>query len=51
MPGVLKQSHEGVVGGHMGPDNTTRKVLLVGLWWPTLYVDAKKWVVSYDTCQ
>ena len=36
----------------MGPDTTARKVLLARtLWWPTLYADAKKWVVSCDTCQ
>lgn len=50
-PGVLGESHEGLVGGHMGPNATTCKVLLVGLWWPTLYVDAWEWVLSCDTCQ
>jgi hypothetical protein len=51
IPGVLKESLEGVAGGHMGPDTTARKVLLAGLWWPTLYADAKEWVLSCDTCQ
>ena len=37
--------------GHMGPDVTTRKVLLAGLQWPTLYADAQEWVLSCDTCQ
>lgn len=35
----------------MGLDMTTQKVLLVGLWWHTLYNDARKWMVSCDTCQ
>ena len=29
--GVLKESHQGLAGGHMGSDTTARKVLLVGL--------------------
>lgn len=37
--GVLRESHEGLAGGHMGLDATTRKVLLARLWWPTLYGD------------
>lgn len=38
--GVLKESHEGLARGHMGPDAMAQKVLLVGLWWPTLHVDS-----------
>lgn len=49
--GVLREAHEGPTGGHMGPDTTARKVLLAGLWWPTLYNDAQEWVISCDTCQ
>ena len=35
----------------MGPDTTARKILLAGLWWPTVYNDAREWVVACDTCQ
>lgn len=49
--GVLREAQEGPVGGHMGPDTTARKVLLAGLWWPTLHNDAREWVTSCDTCQ
>lgn len=49
--GILRESHEGLVGDHMGPDVTTRKVLLAGLWRPTLYADARKWVLTCATCQ
>lgn len=49
--GVLKEAHDGLAGGHMGPDATTRKVLLAGLWWPTLHTDAREWVIGCDTCQ
>lgn len=51
IPRVLRESHEGLAGGHMGPDATARKILLAGLWWPTLYTDAREWVLSCDTCQ
>lgn len=49
--GVLKEAHDGLAGGHMGPDATARKVLLAGLWWPTLHTDAQEWVIGCDTCQ
>ena len=48
---VLREAHEGPVGGHMGLDTTAWKVPLVGLWWPTIYNDAREWVLSCDTCQ
>ncbi|XP_059068626.1 transposon Tf2-1 polyprotein [Cryptomeria japonica] len=51
IPRVLRESHEGLAGGHMGPDTTAQKILLAGLWWPTLYADAREWVTSCDTCQ
>lgn len=51
IPGVLKEAHEGLAGGHMGPDAIARKILLAGLWWPTMHTDAKEWVLGCDTCQ
>lgn len=51
IPSVLKEAHDGLAGGHMGLDATTRKVLLAGLWWPTLHTDVREWVVGCDTCQ
>ena len=48
---VLKEAHEGLAGSHTRLDTTARKVLLVRLWWPTLYNDAREWVLSCDTCQ
>ena len=47
---VLKEAHKELAGGHMGLDTTTRKILLVGLWWPTLHNDTKEWVIACDTC-
>ena len=36
VPSLLRESHEGLGGGKMGPDVTARKVLLARLWWKTL---------------
>lgn len=49
--GVLKEAHDGLAGGHMGPDATAKKVLLARLWWPTLHTNAREWVIGCDTCQ
>ena len=40
--GVLNEAHEGLAGGHMGSDTMARKVLLGGLWWLTLFTDARE---------
>ena len=50
VPRVLK-AHEGPARGHMGLDTTAQKILLAGLWWPTVYNDVREWVVGCDTCQ
>ena len=51
IPKVLKEAHEGQAGGHMGLNTTARKIVLAGLWWPTVHNDAMEWVVACDTCQ
>ena len=51
VPIGLWKAHEGLAEGHMGLDTIVRKVLLAGLWWPTLYNDAREWVVRCNTCQ
>ena len=40
-----------MVGQHFASDITTRKVLQVGLWWPTLFKDAHQYVQHCDVCQ
>ena len=47
----MEESHEGVTGGHYGGHATSRKVLLIGLWWPTLNSDATDYVRSCDVYQ
>ena len=39
------------VGGHFGASKTVSKVLQSGFWWPTLFKDARKYVLTCDRCQ
>jgi hypothetical protein len=39
---ILAEAHEGIVGGHYAGKETMKKVLRVGLSWPTLHKDAKE---------
>jgi hypothetical protein len=48
---ILWEFHSGVVGGHLGEKATTQKVLQEGLWWETLFKDAKSYARSCDVCQ
>ncbi|KAK1614692.1 hypothetical protein QYE76_020209, partial [Lolium multiflorum] len=41
---------EGVDGHHAG-DRTAQKVLQSGFYWPTLFKDARKFILSCDECQ
>jgi hypothetical protein len=40
-----------VVGGHVGGKATTLKILQVGLWWPTMFKDAKAYARACDVFQ
>lgn len=42
---------EGDAGCHFGGKATARKVLQAGLWWPTIFKDAKDYVKGCDVCQ
>ena len=48
---ILLQSHDGIARGHFASEITARKVLQVGLWWPTLFKDAYQFVKHCDVCQ
>jgi hypothetical protein len=48
---ILWECHSGVVGGHVGGKATAQKVLQDGLWWATLFKDAKAYARSCDVCQ
>ena len=48
---VLKHCHSLDVGGHFGASKTTSKVLQSGFWWPTLFKDAREYVLTCDRFQ
>jgi len=48
---VLKELHEGVAKGHFVIDITTKKILDVGYWWPTIFKDIHEFCRSCDSCQ
>ena len=48
---VLRHCHFLDVGGHFGATKTTYKVLQSGFWWPTLFKDAREFVLTCDRCQ
>ena len=39
------------VGGHFGATKMASKVLQSGFWWPTLFKDAREFVLTCDRCQ
>jgi hypothetical protein len=48
---ILWEFHNGVAGGHIGGKATMKKFLQVGLWWETIFKDAKEYARSCDVCQ
>ncbi|RDY08510.1 Retrovirus-related Pol polyprotein, partial [Mucuna pruriens] len=48
---VLHFCHSAPGGGHYGSSRTARKVLDCGLYWPSIFRDAHKFVSTCDRCQ
>ena len=48
---ILRKCHSESYGGHHARDRTAHKVLQSGFYWPTLFKDAHKFVLSCDECQ
>ncbi|RDX86795.1 Retrovirus-related Pol polyprotein, partial [Mucuna pruriens] len=48
---VLQFCHSAPGGGHYGSTRTARKVLDYGLYWPTIFRDAHKFVSTCEKCQ
>lgn len=48
---ILEEAHARVVGGHYVGKIIAQKVLIVGVWWPTVHKDAKEFCRSCDVCQ
>ena len=47
----MRHCHALDVGGHFGASKTASKELQSGFWWPTLFKDAREFVITYDRCQ
>jgi hypothetical protein len=50
-PVILIEAHEGIVVGHYAGKATAQKVLRIGLWWPTVHKDSKKYFQNCDVFQ
>ncbi|GJZ59267.1 reverse transcriptase domain-containing protein [Tanacetum coccineum] len=48
---ILDQCHYGPIGGHYGPNVTTKKVLDLGFYWPTIIKEAHTLVRLCEACQ
>jgi len=48
---VMKDFHAGDCGGHLYWKSTVDKILRAGYYWPTLFADVKKFVISCHKCQ
>eukprot|EP00253_Pinus_taeda_P034230 PITA_34230 len=47
----MKEFHAGDCGGHLYWKSTTDKILQAGYYWPSLFANVKKFVVSCHKCQ
>src|SRR4051812_26907267 len=48
---ILRQCQDSPYGGHHAGERTAHKVLQSGFYWPTLFKDARRYVLSCDKCQ
>ena len=48
---ALEQAHARLSEGHFFIDMTAKAIMMVGLWWPTLFQDAIEFVKRCDECQ
>ena len=51
MNGVIERCHSSSYGDHHGLDKTAAKILEAGFWWPTIFKDARTFMLSCDPCQ
>ena len=47
---IIQEAHSGAVGGHFSVDKTIKKILQVGLWWPSIEKDCKDKIAQCDSC-
>lgn len=51
MASILSHCHDGAACGHYGGNRIASKVLEAGFYWPSLFKDAREYVVQCDSCQ
>eukprot|EP00253_Pinus_taeda_P032007 PITA_32007 len=51
MPDILKAYHDEPCGRHFDDKRTTYKILSLGYYWPSIFRDAKEYVIRCDNCQ
>jgi len=47
---VLRELHDGPVGGHFAGNTTSHKILRVGYYWPTLFRNTHIYTRNYKSC-
>lgn len=45
---IMREEHEGVVGGHYVGNATAHKIIREGLWWPMIFKDTKYYCTTCD---
>src|SRR3954470_849887 len=48
---ILRKCHGSAYGGHHAGDRTAQKVLQSGFYWPTLFIDSRRFVLTCDQSQ
>ena len=48
---VLTHAHSSILGCHFSAEVTTKTIVRVRLWWPTLFKDVEQYVKRCDECQ
>jgi hypothetical protein len=48
---VLREIHEGICGNHSGARSLSKKIVRAGYYWPSIQVDANKFVQHCNKCQ
>jgi hypothetical protein len=48
IPMIIKEVHDGIVGGHYAGRESEQNIFFTALWWPTLHKDVKGYFHSYD---
>ena len=48
---IIQEAHSGAAGGHFSVETTIKKILQVGLWWPSINKDCKGRIPQCDACQ